>query len=89
MLSSSRRNEALFELEKRLHEKLHIPKMPGLPFKPHLTMIWDRASIPKLELEEPIQWIAEKPSLIFSHVGKSKYDWLWPDVRMSDEQPDI
>lgn len=84
VLSSSRRNEALVELERRLHEKLHIPKMPGLPFKPHLTMIWDRASIPKLELTEPIQWIADRPSLIFSHVGKSKYDWFWPDVRMSD-----
>lgn len=84
VLTSSLRNKALFELENRLHEKLHIPLLPGLPFKPHLTMIWERAGVPKLELEEPIQWIAEKPSLIFSHVGKSKYDWLWPSVRMSD-----
>jgi 2'-5' RNA ligase len=83
VLTSSRRNEALFDLEKRLREKLHIPRVPGLPFKPHLTMIWDRVGIPKLELEEPVRWIAEKPSLIFSHVGKSKYDWFWPDVRMS------
>lgn len=84
VLTSSSRNEALFELERRLHEKLHIPRLPGLPFKPHLTMIWDRVGIPRLELEEPVRWIAEKPSLIFSHVGKSKYDWLWPEVRLSD-----
>lgn len=84
VLSSTRRNKALFELEERLHEKLHIPRLPGLPFKPHLTMIWDRAGIPTRELEEPIEWIADRPSLIFSHVGQSKYDWLWPDVRMSD-----
>jgi 2'-5' RNA ligase len=84
VLSSSKRNKALHELESRLREKLHIPQMPGLPFKPHLTMIWDRVGIPTLELEEPIQWIADKPSLIFSHVGKSRYDWLWPEVRMSD-----
>jgi 2'-5' RNA ligase len=84
VLTSRRRNKALFELESRLREKLHIPAMPGLPFKPHLTMIWDRVGIPRLELEEPIQWTVDKPSLIFSHVGKSKYDWLWPDARMSD-----
>lgn len=84
VLSSSRRNEALLELERRLREKLHLPQFPGQPLKPHLTMIWDRSSIPTRELEEPIEWIAEKPSLIFSHVGKSKYDWFWPDVRMSD-----
>jgi 2'-5' RNA ligase len=83
VLTSNRRNEALFELEQRLHEKLHIPRLPGLPFKPHLTMIWDRVGIPKLELEEPIRWTAEKPSLIFSHVGKSKYDWFWPEVSVS------
>jgi hypothetical protein len=46
-------------------------------------MIWDRVGIPKLKLEEPVVWTADRPSLIFSHVGQSKYDWLWPDVRMS------
>lgn len=83
VLSSSQRNGALFELEERLHERLHIPRLPGQPFKPHLTMIWDPVGVSKRRLEQPIRWNAEKPSLIFSHVGKSKYDWLWPDVRMS------
>jgi 2'-5' RNA ligase len=84
VLSSSQRNEALHELERRLREKLHIPKVPGLPFKPHLTMIWDRVGVRKNELRVPFEWTAEKPSLIFSHVGQSRYDWLWPDVRMSE-----
>jgi 2'-5' RNA ligase len=83
VLTSSRRNKALFELEERLHDKLHIPRLPGQPFKPHLTMIWGQIGIPKMKLDEPVQWVSEKPSLIFSHVGKSKYDWLWPEVRMS------
>ncbi len=48
---------------------------------PHLTLAWDRYSIPE-ETIEPLYFPVSEIALIHSHVGQSRYDILgrWPLV---------
>lgn len=49
------------------------------PIQPHVTLIWDRISVPEHSIE-PLTMIVDEFALVHSHIGFSKYDVLkrWP-----------
>ncbi|MGN6769745.1 MAG: 2'-5' RNA ligase family protein [Rhizobiaceae bacterium] len=49
-------------------------------FEPHVTLIWDRRSVPPSQLDEPIGWMAEDFVLLRTIVGESRQVEIgrWP-----------
>jgi RNA 2',3'-cyclic 3'-phosphodiesterase len=62
----------------------HALELGGVPirkerFKPHITLLYDRAEV-KEHAVEPVAWNVSEFSLIHSNIGESRYDVLatWP-----------
>ncbi|WP_454853448.1 2'-5' RNA ligase family protein [Rhizobium binxianense] len=49
-------------------------------YTPHMTLLYDRKSVPPTELEEPVCWTADEFLLIRSELGKSTHHVVdrWP-----------
>ncbi len=45
-------------------------------FTPHVTLVWDFASVDDTPLDETITWTVREFQLIFSHVGQSNHECL-------------
>jgi 2'-5' RNA ligase len=56
--------------------KLRVPSH----FMPHLTLLYDRKSVPEMILDEPLTWAVNDFALVHSRHGKSDYEYLgnWP-----------
>ena len=57
---------------------LALGRLPS--FTPHVTLLYDRKSIPRTALDEPICWTVRDFVLVQSHVGQSRYTihGRWP-----------
>jgi RNA 2',3'-cyclic 3'-phosphodiesterase len=51
-----------------------------LPFRPHVTLVWDFASFREMPLDATMTWTAREFFLIFSMSGQSHHECLgrWP-----------
>lgn len=71
-------NAVLLELHRRLVTELIIHRLAGrggLKFVPHITMLYDRLSVPEQPVC-PVSWTVKEAVLILSHLGATKYDRL-------------
>lgn len=75
-------NPWLMELHHRLITELARRKLASrgdFKFVPHVTMLYDRQSIPE-QAVPPVAWQAHEVVLVLSHLGETRYDRLrcWP-----------
>ncbi|MBY3072544.1 2'-5' RNA ligase [Rhizobium laguerreae] len=83
VLSSSWENEALMYLYKQLREGMYEA---GLPYDrsghltPHMTLLYDRKTVPAERLNRPVRWKVREFLLIHSEYGSSKHQLIgrWP-----------
>lgn len=66
--------EELVELRDALRQALTKEGLWRGPasFEPHVTLIWDRRSVPPSQLDEPIGWVAEDFVLLRTIVGAGR-----------------
>lgn len=73
--------DALVAFQEALGHALELGgvAIPKGGFKPHVTLLYDRAEVEQHAVE-PIAWTVREFSLIHSNIGESRYDVLasWP-----------
>jgi RNA 2',3'-cyclic 3'-phosphodiesterase len=78
VLASPNGNDPLIKLHHRLITelaKVNLARLGDFKFVPHVTMLYDRKSIPVQPIA-PISWKASEVVLVLSHLGETKYDLL-------------
>jgi 2'-5' RNA ligase len=68
-----------WELVKTMKNAGLVHRKPS-PFTPHVTLIWDFASVDDTPLDATITWTVREFFLIFSHFGRGHHECLgrWP-----------
>ncbi|WEZ84786.1 2'-5' RNA ligase family protein [Rhizobium sp. 32-5/1] len=83
VLTSAVRSEEMMDLHVQLAKEMWSAGLIfsyNPRFKPHMTLLYDEATVAERELAEPVRWTVREFVLIHSLVGRSEYEYLgrWP-----------
>lgn len=73
--STNKINGLVRHIEQTIFNQFRMARCRTKPINPHVTLTWDRLSVP----EQPVPSITlpiREVALVHSHIGKSKYDIL-------------